>query len=156
WRRRRGDGRGLLVPRLLFFRRGLQFLGRRLGFVETTEIAEVLGRFLRWRGRGGIGTGRRRRRGGRRVRGRGRRVRDRAHRDDAVGDGSALGTAAAPDEHAQQEDDDRHDGRRHEQEDELFPVQLDLVEAFVLKILCQGWKNCTTAAGRQRTSSRAS
>ena len=39
---------------------------------------------------------------------------------------------AAANEHAAEEDDHGHDRGRHEQEHQLFTVQLDLVEAVVL------------------------
>ena len=112
-------------------RRRLELLGRRIGFLEAIEIAEVLSGFFRRRGGGWIRTGRRRGRDGCRVRGRWRRIRDRAYGGRVVGNGYSLGTDAAADEDAQQKDDDRHDGRRHEQEYELFPVQLNLVKALV-------------------------
>ena len=44
---------------------------------------------------------------------------------------------AAPDQHAAQEDHDRHDGRRHEQEDELLPAQLNLVKRRRRRIVCE-------------------
>ena len=45
---------------------------------------------------------------------------------------AALGADAAADEHPAKEDHDRHDGRRHEQEDQLLSVQLNFVERVVL------------------------
>jgi hypothetical protein len=40
-------------------------------------------------------------------------------------------THTTADHHAAQEDHDRHYGDRHEQKDELLPVQLDFVNSFV-------------------------
>ena len=46
----------------------------------------------------------------------------------AGGPGCRGRTHAASDEHAAQKDDNRNNGRRHEQEDQLLPAQLNLVE----------------------------
>jgi hypothetical protein len=42
-----------------------------------------------------------------------------------------VGPNAAADKHSAQEDDDRHNGDSHEQENKLLPVELDLMERIV-------------------------
>ena len=105
-------------------RRRLEVVGRRILFAETIEIAEVVDRWRRGSGgrirvRGCCGFRRRLRR---RLDGCGGRL----------GRGCRpLGSYAASNEDAAQEDDDRHHGRCHEQKHQLFPIQLNLMEAVV-------------------------
>ena len=54
-----------------------------------------------------------------------------------VGLGAALGAHAAADKHATEKDHHRHDRGGHEEEHQLFPIQLDLVGAVVLSMSSQ-------------------
>ena len=89
-------------------------------------------------GRQALGVGqlfvRRGRRAGRSRRGHGRRRRGRGLSDRGCGGRfrrRALGAHAAANQHAAQEDHDRHHGDGHEQKDQLLAVELYLVESVV-------------------------
>ena len=51
--------------------------------------------------------------------------------DDLVIRDDAFRLHAAADQHTAEEYDDRDDRRGHEQEDQLFPVQVDLAKSFI-------------------------
>ena len=57
---------------------------------------------------------------------------------------------AAADHHAAKEDDDRHNGRGHEQEDQLLPVQLNLVKTFVAHVSVAAWGITASVTPRAR------
>ena len=123
--------------------RRLQLLHRRIRLLEAVEVAEVVGRWRR-RGRRGIGAGRRRRSRRRQAR---------------VGVVSATLVTGVPSEGApscartprptrtpQRKITTETTGRGHEQEHQLFPVQLDFVKAFVLNLLRHNQRDFSTLA----------
>ncbi len=135
-RRRRRCRRGRGCCRLRFLWRwpgpgsgSHSFTGRLLAFEPARIRVRILGgsrrRIARWHSRRGLGRWRWGR-GGRRG------------RFPCGVDG--LAPDAAADEHAAQEDHDRHDGGRHEEEHELLAAQLNLVKPVVGAFvhLCHG------------------
>ena len=60
----------------------------------------------------------------------------------------ALDPDAAADHHTAEEDDDRDDGGRHEQEHELFPVELNLVKGVVVSMNSHAEWKCTMPLAR--------
>jgi hypothetical protein len=130
-------GRRLFVdqPILVIERRGVlfRFLSGLLLLRRFASVAALAGlrRFRCRRDSGGCGIVRCRsrfgNRGSRRRRFRRASVR-RRFQLGAAGIRHFRAAHATPHEHAREEDDDAHDGRRHEQEHELLSTELDLVE----------------------------
>lgn len=81
---------------------------------------------------------------GRRASGRGRCLDSRLIDEHRRFGRAALSAHAAADEYPAEEDHDRHNGRGHEQEDQLFAVELDFVEAVVSSLRRQAGCDCTT------------
>jgi hypothetical protein len=74
-----------------------------------------------------------------------RRLGCRDHADGRFGaQTSTFGPNASSDQHTAQEDDDRHNRGGHEQEDQLFAVQLDLMERVVLGVRGQNCSDSST------------